>query len=206
MGPLRPIAEAEADMPTRRANWRGPNSECLQEPSLPAWQMSGYRGVTWKKREKKWYAQILEGGRRKSLGLFTDKKAAAEAWDEAARRQRPPRTAVNFPRLEKGETKAPVRTRRPPAQLAAAKGKGGDASKYVGVRWVKTKRKYVAGTGGRGSGFLGYHTDARAAAEAFDAAARKAGKTAYRCKLNFPTNEDRAAGWRGAGDPKPKPV
>ena len=81
--------------------------------------MSGYKGVGWNKQTKQWRAQIRQGGKQKSLGLFADKRKAAKAWDAAARLHG--LTEVNFPR--KGETKAPVRNVRSTAQVAAAKAK-----------------------------------------------------------------------------------
>ena len=98
---------------------------------------SGYKGVTWNKGNKKWDARItVPGGSRMRLGEYADKKEAAKAWDAAARLQN--RTEVNFPRPGTDETKALVRAApRSPAEIAAAKAKGGGSSKYVGVSWVK---------------------------------------------------------------------
>lgn len=45
---------------------------------------SGYRGVSWHKRTKKWSAQIGFDGRAKFLGYFTTAEAAAEAYRIAA--------------------------------------------------------------------------------------------------------------------------
>ena len=50
-------------------------------------QGSGYRGVVWNRRDKKWVARIGEGGTYKWLGAYDDKKDAAKAWDDAARLQ-----------------------------------------------------------------------------------------------------------------------
>lgn len=46
---------------------------------------SGYKGVTWHKRHKKWYAQIKADGRNHFLGHFYDPIDAALAYDKAAR-------------------------------------------------------------------------------------------------------------------------
>lgn len=45
---------------------------------------SGYKGVSWYKRYKKWVAYIRVDSKRKHLGYFDDIKDAARAYDEAA--------------------------------------------------------------------------------------------------------------------------
>jgi hypothetical protein len=45
---------------------------------------SGYRGVTWYQATRKWNASLMCHGKRHHLGYFTDKVAAARAYDEAA--------------------------------------------------------------------------------------------------------------------------
>lgn len=44
-----------------------------------------YRGVGWNERAKKWQARIAFNGMRKRLGLFSDEKDAAIAYDRAAK-------------------------------------------------------------------------------------------------------------------------
>ncbi len=44
---------------------------------------SGFKGVSWKRTEKKWKAQIQHNGSQVYLGLFTDEAAAAAAYDMA---------------------------------------------------------------------------------------------------------------------------
>ena len=46
---------------------------------------SGYRGVHWDRRNKRWRASISHDGHRRSLGYFDDLKNAAQAYDNAAR-------------------------------------------------------------------------------------------------------------------------
>lgn len=46
---------------------------------------SGYKGVTWSKKKKKWYAQIRVDGKNKSLGFHDDIQAAALAYQDAAK-------------------------------------------------------------------------------------------------------------------------
>lgn len=45
---------------------------------------SGYKGVSWFKRDKVWTAQICVKGKRINLGRFTDIKAAANRYNEEA--------------------------------------------------------------------------------------------------------------------------
>lgn len=45
---------------------------------------SGIKGVYWKKRERKWLAQISFGGKSKHLGFYASKEEAAQAYAAAA--------------------------------------------------------------------------------------------------------------------------
>ena len=45
---------------------------------------SGYKGVSWAKRERKWRAYIRENGKLKGLGYYDDPKEAHEAYKQAA--------------------------------------------------------------------------------------------------------------------------
>lgn len=47
---------------------------------------SGYKGVTWHKQHRKWYAQIVVNNKHIYLGLFTDPKDAHAAYCEAAKK------------------------------------------------------------------------------------------------------------------------
>jgi hypothetical protein len=47
---------------------------------------SGFIGVYWHRQRKKWCAQIKVNGKRKHLGLFTDKGEAACVYNAAARK------------------------------------------------------------------------------------------------------------------------
>ena len=47
---------------------------------------SGFKGVIWNKRDKKWRAQIMQMNRRVYLGHFDSPEAAHQAYVEAAKR------------------------------------------------------------------------------------------------------------------------
>lgn len=58
---------------------------------------SGYKGVAWVKRNRKWLAQILVNGRSRHLGYHDDIEAAARAYDQAAIEAWGEFACVNFP-------------------------------------------------------------------------------------------------------------
>lgn len=45
---------------------------------------SGYKGVFWAKKNKKWAAQIAKNGKKMHLGLFDSPEAASKAYSDAA--------------------------------------------------------------------------------------------------------------------------
>lgn len=47
---------------------------------------SGYKGVHWFKRDKKWQAQICNAGKRYHLGYYKDIREAAKAYNNAAKK------------------------------------------------------------------------------------------------------------------------
>lgn len=58
---------------------------------------SQFKGVTWHKRDRVWFARIYADGRRIQLGTFADEVAAAEAYDRAALQHFGPFAKLNFP-------------------------------------------------------------------------------------------------------------
>ena len=59
---------------------------------------SEYTGVYWDKSAKKWRAQIYINGRQDYIGLFTDEREAAKAYDKRARKEDLPENEMNFPK------------------------------------------------------------------------------------------------------------
>tara|TARA_R110000824_G_scaffold384421_1_gene578404 strand:- start:720 stop:1397 length:678 start_codon:yes stop_codon:yes gene_type:complete len=58
---------------------------------------SGYKGVSWVKRDKKWQAQIVKDGKNTNLGLYETKEEAARVYDAEAKIQHGEFAYLNFP-------------------------------------------------------------------------------------------------------------
>ena len=69
----------------RRNNLRIVTNQQNQYNSKSRKGISKYKGVSWHKTAGKWRAYIGVDGKFKHLGLFTDEKEAALAYDRAAR-------------------------------------------------------------------------------------------------------------------------
>ena len=59
-------------------------SQNMSNQGRPITNTSGFKGVSWKKRDKKWKAQIMHMNRAIYLGYFTTPEAAHQAYVEAA--------------------------------------------------------------------------------------------------------------------------
>jgi|ERR1039458_6043986 hypothetical protein len=70
----------------RRNLRRATRKDNCRNLSTPITNTSGYKGVHWETRSNKWKAQIWHGTKREHLGYFSTAKAAATAYDKAARR------------------------------------------------------------------------------------------------------------------------
>jgi AP2 domain len=58
---------------------------------------SGYKGVAWHKRDKKWRVDITFNRKTFHIGYFEDKEEAARAYDEAAKKYHGEFARLNFP-------------------------------------------------------------------------------------------------------------
>jgi hypothetical protein len=65
---------------------RATRSENAANKAKPKNNTSGYKGVSWHALSNKWRAYIKVNQKWKHLGLFSSAKAAAKAYDLAARR------------------------------------------------------------------------------------------------------------------------
>ncbi len=82
----------------RRANLRiATKQQNSCNRSAPITNTSGFKGVSWHKRHRKWYAHINIEGKRKHLGHFESAKEAAEAYDRAAMEKYGEFAKTNFP-------------------------------------------------------------------------------------------------------------
>lgn len=71
----------------RRENLRVcTNVENLRNANLSKNNSSGFKGVSWSKDKNKWEAYITIGGKKKSLGKYTEASDAAQAYNIAAER------------------------------------------------------------------------------------------------------------------------
>lgn len=61
------------------------NAENMQNRAAPRNNTSGYKGVSWHKRDRKWRAKIQVDGKRRYLGHFDTPEEAHAAYCEAAR-------------------------------------------------------------------------------------------------------------------------
>jgi len=58
---------------------------------------SGYKGVYWAKRNKRWLAQITHNGKQVYIGHYKDKEEAARAYDAKAKEFQGEFAYLNFP-------------------------------------------------------------------------------------------------------------
>jgi hypothetical protein len=82
----------------RRANLRPCNGSLNAANRVRlATNTSGYRGVSWRKRERRWQASIKQDYRAIHLGYFDTPEAAARAYDAAAIKTWGAYARPNFP-------------------------------------------------------------------------------------------------------------
>lgn len=68
------------------------------EHSRASTNTSGYKGVTWHRQAKAWYARVrLSGHRRISVGLFGSAESAARVYDEWVKQAHGEFAVLNLP-------------------------------------------------------------------------------------------------------------
>ena len=74
-----------ADMPSRRAKdlVDGTSLGKIKSDKIPINNVSGYKGVSWNGKEKKWIANITLKGKRIYLGIYADLEEAIRIRKEA---------------------------------------------------------------------------------------------------------------------------
>lgn len=82
----------------RRANLREATSnQNMHNRRLNKDNLSGFKGVSWHKRDGFWQAGIRADGRSKNLGYYATAEEAARAYDAAARELHGDFATLNFP-------------------------------------------------------------------------------------------------------------
>jgi len=142
------------------------------------------KGVFWDKDTRQWAAKIKKDGAMVTLGYYNDVQEAERAFDAAAA-ARPLEEAAailersfNFPAAQEATV----------AGARAVKGSRGGGSRFKGVSWDKSHRKFLAQIYSDGkTSRLGRFDDEEEAARTYDVAAAKLGRP-----LNFPTADSEA--------------
>ncbi len=83
----------------RKANLRSATRQqnCWNSRKRRPKSLSKYKGVSYSKRGRPWKAQLIVDGKRIYLGSFDKEKAAAKAYDAAAKKYFGDFAALNFP-------------------------------------------------------------------------------------------------------------
>lgn len=85
----------------RKENLRiATNAQNIRNSALKSSNSSGFKGVSWRADKNKWQAKITYNYRQKHLGLFSSKREAAIAYNEAAKRYHGTFAKINIIREE----------------------------------------------------------------------------------------------------------
>lgn len=150
----------------------GVNPEVPVAPPITSKKKPGrtsrYRGVSWHKGSGKWQAQLTErDGKKVNIGRFANEREAAAAYDaKCIELSRPPIHGTSL-----AEQTAAI-------TLVESKKRVARTSRYRGVYWHKALSKWRASirSGGRHVN-MGYFSNERDAAAAFDAKCIEVGRT-----------------------------
>jgi len=132
---------------------------------------SGFKGVYWHRKNRRWVAEVTHGAKKTNCGSFRTREEAAAAYDTVAKAQH-------------GKFVCPNGSEMP---YVDARGTWcHNTSGFRGVSWDKNRRKWVAQVHRTGSGCV-YRTrwnTKEEAAKAYNKAARKyLGPLAYQNKV-----------------------
>jgi hypothetical protein len=146
----------------------------------PANNTSGYKGVSWHERDRRWTAYITVNGTRKCVGYFSDLRAAVEAYNVADLAANGEFAQPNEIRegIDDPDPKYLIAKRDPYSDQGL---RSTNKSGYKGVSWDKSKRKWIAQIRTHGwNRKLGGFDTAWEAAQVVNVAARAAwGEFAY---------------------------
>ncbi|KAJ1460085.1 hypothetical protein M885DRAFT_509803 [Pelagophyceae sp. CCMP2097] len=166
----------------------------LQQLSLvdAAVKKSRYRGVSWNRQRKKWWATIYVKGKTYHLGTFDDEVATAQAYDVAAARHGkelnfPDGASANASAAANAAAAAAAASSRstpppPPTSLDPVSAR----SVYRGLGWHRKRKMWQARIMvNRTLVYIGSYASEVDAARAYDAVAARHGQV-----LNFPADAE----------------
>lgn len=74
--------DPNGDYEPSNCRWATMLTQSINKKVIMSTNTSGYRGVSWNKKNKKWYARISVGTKRIHLGSFDNKNEAAKKYNE----------------------------------------------------------------------------------------------------------------------------
>ncbi len=147
----------------RRCNLRACSpSESVRHRRKIGGTSSKYKGVCYNTRDKNWVSQIQIKGKQTRLGSFKTPKEAATRYDIAAHSLHGEFADLNFPKIDHSKDDFDIEKYKTPAKKRKS-------SKYAGVCWNKTARKWMSHIRiGEKTKNLGYFKNEQDAAKAYN--------------------------------------